>query len=92
MLRNFIQVEEAEPFPSRRNSISKSLEIDINANKVYLWSTWGTEPCFWGTWRNDVGGAMDNFKELFDCQSDKVNFDVEKAIEGYLVLHWTHMY
>lgn len=36
MLRNVIQVEEAEPFPSRVYSISKSLETDINENAVCL--------------------------------------------------------
>lgn len=36
MLRNVIQVEEAEPFPSRVYSISKSLETDINENSVFM--------------------------------------------------------
>lgn len=36
VLRNVIQAEEAEPFPSRVYSISKSLETDINENTMHL--------------------------------------------------------
>lgn len=46
VLRNVIQVEEAELFPSMVYSISKSLETDINENAVYLWSLWSLKPCF----------------------------------------------
>lgn len=76
VLRDVLQVE---PFPSRGNSISKSLEMDRNENKGYLWPTWGTEPSFWDLKNKEmIPGKEWTISKFFDCQPDKVSFDIEK--------------
>lgn len=92
-LEMLYRLKRQNPFQVGFNSISKSLETDINENTMHLWSLWGLKPWFEGKERrNSIAEATDNLQEFFYYHFDKVNFDANKAIEDYLSIHETHMY